>query len=56
MIYGQFLKVQPCHFDSLHLLGVIYHQPGNHAEAIPQIDVALKIDPKAAFAHSNRSN
>ncbi len=53
-IYRQLLKVQPHHFDSLHLLGVIYHQRGNHAGAVRQIDVALKIDPKAAFAHNNR--
>ena len=46
--------MQPNHFDSLHLLGVIFHQRGNHAEAVRQIDAALKINPKAAFAHNNR--
>src|SRR6516165_992640 len=50
----QILEGQPNHFDSLHLLGVIYHQRGNHAEAVRQIDVALQINPKAAFAHINR--
>ena len=54
--YLQILKVQPNHFDSLHLLGVIYHQRGNPAEAVRQIDVALRIDPKAASAHNNRGN
>ena len=52
--YRHILKVQPDHFDSLHLLGVIYFQRGNHAEAVRQIDVALKINPKAAVAHNNR--
>jgi len=52
--YRQCLKVQANHFDSLHLLGVIYHQRGNHAGAVHQIDVALKVNPKAASAFSNR--
>ena len=53
-IYGQILKVQPNHFDSLHLVGVIYAQRGNHVESVRQIDLALKINPKAAYAHHNR--
>jgi len=53
-IYGQILKVQPNHFDSLHLVGVIYAQRGSHVESVRQIDVALKINPKAAPAHNNR--
>ena len=53
-IYGQILKVQPNHFDSLHLVGVIYAQRGNHVESVRQIDLALKINPKAAYAHNNR--
>ena len=53
--YRHILKVYPNHFDSLHLLGVIYSQRGNHAEAVRQIDLALKINPKAAaVAHNNR--
>src|SRR6516162_9934171 len=55
-IYGQILKVQPNHFDSLHLVGVIYAQRGNHVESVRQIDLALKINPKAAYAHNNRGN
>ena len=53
-IYGQILKVQPNHFDSLHLLGVIYSQRGNHVESVRQIDLALKLNPKAVYAHNNR--
>ena len=52
--YLQILKAQPDQFDCLHLLGVIFSQRGNYAEAVRQIDVALKINPKAASAHNNR--
>ena len=55
-IYGQILKVQPNHFDSLHLVGVIYAQRGNHVESVRQIDLALKINPKAVYAYNNRGN
>src|SRR5262249_54055458 len=54
--YLQTLKAQPDQFDRLHLLGVIFSQRGNHAEAVRQIDVALEINPKAASAHTNRGN
>ena len=54
--YLQILKAQPNHFDSLHLLGVIYFQRRNYAESVRQIDLALKIKPKAASAHNNRGN
>src|SRR6516164_757312 len=52
--YLQILKAQANHFDCLHLLGVIFSQRGNHAEAVGQIDVALKINPNAAPTHNNR--
>src|SRR5713101_1853094 len=45
-IYRRVVQARPEHFDSLHLLGVVYYQRGNYAEAVRQIDVALKIDPK----------
>src|SRR5262245_15177543 len=50
--YLQILKVQPNQFDCLHLLGVIFSQRGNHAEAVRQIDVALTINPKAAYGNA----
>ena len=53
-IYRQILKAQPKHFDSQHLLGIIYSQRGNPAEAVRQIDVALRINPNGAAAHNNR--
>ena len=53
-VYRQILKMQPDHFDSVHLLGVTHSQRGDHAEAVRQIDVALQINPKDASAHNNR--
>jgi tetratricopeptide (TPR) repeat protein len=55
-IYLQILKAYPKNFDSLHLLAIIHYQRGDHAEALRQIDVALKINPKAVEAHTNRGN
>jgi tetratricopeptide (TPR) repeat protein len=45
---------QPRHFPSRHLLGLICAQRGHHEDAILQFDIALNIDPKAAFAYYNR--
>jgi tetratricopeptide (TPR) repeat protein len=56
LIYRKILALQPDHFDSLHFLGVMAHQRGNHAKAVDQISRALKRDPKNAFALSNRGN
>jgi tetratricopeptide (TPR) repeat protein len=53
-IYGQILKVQPNHVDSLHLLGVIYYQRGNYAAAVRQSDLSLKVNSKNAYALYNR--
>jgi tetratricopeptide (TPR) repeat protein len=54
-MYRHILRAQPRHFDSLHLLGVIYQQRGDHARAVRQIEAALKINPNDAFAHCNRA-
>ena len=55
-VYRQIIAARPDHFDSLHLLGVIAHQKGDHAEAVRQIDAALALNPKSAAAHSNRGS
>src|SRR5580658_9983755 len=55
-IYNRVLAARPDHFDSLHLLGVIFFQRGQHAQAIRQIDAALKINPNNAAALNNRGN
>jgi Flp pilus assembly protein TadD len=53
-IYYQVLEMQPDHFDSLHLLGVILHQRGNPTQAVRQIDVALKKRPNSSVALNSR--
>src|SRR6266850_1127091 len=55
-LYRQVLTHLPHHFHSLHLLGVIASQRGNHAAAIEQIDAALKINQNDADALNNRGN
>jgi tetratricopeptide (TPR) repeat protein len=55
-IYLQILKANPRNFDSLHLLAIIHYQRGDHAQALRQIDAALKVNPKAVEAHTNRGN
>jgi tetratricopeptide (TPR) repeat protein len=53
-IYREILSTQPDHFDSLHLLGVIFFQSGNHEAAVQQIAAALKKNPDNVFALCNR--
>jgi tetratricopeptide (TPR) repeat protein len=55
-IYSRVLAAQPDHFDSLHLLGVIFFQRGQHAQAVKQIGAALKMNPNNAPALNNRGN
>ena len=53
-IYNQILATRPDHFDSRHLLGVVFLQTGDFAEAVRQIDLALKRDRLNVHALSNR--
>jgi tetratricopeptide (TPR) repeat protein len=53
-IYSQILATQPDHFDSRHLLGVIFVQIGHYAEAIRHLDLAVKSNPDNIYALSNR--
>jgi predicted O-linked N-acetylglucosamine transferase (SPINDLY family) len=55
-LYRAILNAKPDDFDCLHLLGVIYHQRGDHEQAVRHIDAALKINPRLAPAHNNRGN
>jgi predicted O-linked N-acetylglucosamine transferase (SPINDLY family) len=52
--YQQVLKMQPGHFDALHLLGVIAFQTKNPAQAVELIGRAIEIDPGNAVAYNNR--
>ena len=45
---------RPDHFDSRHLLGVIFLQRGNPAQALNQINSALKLNPDNVAALNNR--
>jgi len=54
--YRRVLDAYPRSFDCQHLLGVISYQRGNYADAIEQIDAALKINAGIADAHFNRGN
>ena len=52
--YNHILATQPDHFDSLHLLGIVFHQRGDHTQALRHIDLALKINPNNIPALNNR--
>src|SRR5674476_526390 len=43
-IYLQVLKLQPRHFDALHMLGVIAARTNNPARAIELINKAIEIE------------
>src|SRR5277367_6674814 len=53
-IYRRVLAAKPDHFDSLHLLGVVFYQCGHYGQALQHIDPALKTDPDNVFALNNR--
>jgi tetratricopeptide (TPR) repeat protein len=52
-IYGQILKINPRHADSLHLLGMVASQAGMVDLAFNLIGKAIEIDGKVAAYHSN---
>lgn len=53
-LYRLLLEKAPDHADLLHLLGVIAHQTGHGAEALPLIDRAIARSGGVADYHSNR--
>jgi tetratricopeptide (TPR) repeat protein len=55
-IYHRILAAEPGHFDSLHLLGVIFLQRGDAQAAVRQISAALKVAPHHILALNNRGN
>ncbi len=55
-VYQEILKIQPRHFDSLHMLGVTYFQTGQLEKGVHLVAEALKIDPNSAEAHNNLGN
>jgi len=51
--YRAVLTVHPHHFDALHMLGLICHELGRHAEALTLIGAALKVKASSPDAFSN---
>ncbi len=54
--YLEVLKLQPRHFDAVHLLGVVAAQTRNFAQALELFDQAIGINASHAFAFNNRGN
>jgi len=53
-IYEEILRVDPRHFDALHLLGVIAAASGNLSHAVDLIGRAIQLNPTNPMAHNNR--
>jgi len=54
--YRALLFSDPRCSEAIHLLGLISHQRGEHAKALPQIERAIAIDRTVALYHFNRGN
>lgn len=52
-LYQQVLRLSPSHPDALHLLGVLAHQSGRHAQGVELISAALRKSSRVAFYHNN---
>jgi predicted O-linked N-acetylglucosamine transferase (SPINDLY family) len=52
--YQSILKMQPKHYDSQHMLGVVALQIGRFERAQRLIADAIKLNPNDAAAHNNR--
>jgi tetratricopeptide (TPR) repeat protein/SAM-dependent methyltransferase len=53
-LYRQILARDPHHADSLHLLGVLAYQRGQHESAVDLIGQAIAIHNAVPFFHNNR--
>src|SRR5262245_17704703 len=53
MLYEEILKIQPEHYDALHLSGVIAFETKNYQTALDLIDRAIKIHPDATFYYNH---
>jgi tetratricopeptide (TPR) repeat protein len=53
-IYEEILRVEPRHFDALHLLGVIAAASRDPSRAVDLIDRAIQLNPGSPMAHNNR--
>lgn len=55
-LYEDILKLQPRHFDSLHLLGVIACQTNNLPKGLELIGQAIALNPENPVFYSNQGN
>ncbi len=51
--YLEVIRLQPRHFDALHLLGALAMQAGQYEEAVGLLNSAIGVDPRQAAAHAN---
>jgi len=54
--YRATLEIEPAHVDALHLLGVLRHQQGQHAEAADLVRRAADLRPQDAALQLNLGN
>ena len=54
LLYEQILKIEPDHFDALHMLGVIFAQKKNFALSFEMMNKAIARNPGSATAYNNR--
>ena len=52
-LYNQALKIDPFHFDALHMFGVLACQKGRYDVGIDAIHKALSVNPHEPACHSN---
>ena len=53
--YAKILKINPTHFDSLHLMGVIAVQQNYFQRGLQYIDQAISVNATVAVAYRNRA-
>ena len=53
LLYRKVLECEQQNADALHLLGVLQHQQGNHAQAVELIGAAIALRPNVAAWHAN---
>jgi protein O-GlcNAc transferase len=52
-IYRQILQVEPNHWESLHLLGVLAGQVGQYAQGVELIGAAIRVNEQEPVLHAN---
>jgi tetratricopeptide (TPR) repeat protein len=50
-VYRQILQAHPCHFEAMHMLGVLALQAGRHEAALGLISNAIRIEGNIAGLH-----